>query len=1030
MFERQVLVLVAVLGLAGLGEAYGATRIFQGTQDDKWSVAANWENSTKPAENDSVVIAVSCQLDEAPPALWAFTINQGATFSAGTQAMAVRENWTENGTFACGTSSVTFGYLNDLTVTSHSPFADVTISTSYWSLITSGDMTVNGTLTLYRGNLSGTVHAKGNVVECTDFYGGLGLLKIDGTGNQTLTGSGSETSGSLPLMEIVKPSGMLTLAGSVVRTGEDWTETSSGTLNVNGVKVVFWANRTTVVAKTAFADVTVNKGSGEWLLVTGELTANGGLTLASGVLNGGTVHVRGNLVQGVGFGGGSALLKVDGTGNQTFTGSGSETSGNLPSLEIDKPSGTLTLAGGTIQVGGNWRETSSGTLDVNGVKLVFAGNNSVLVAKTALADVRVWKGSGTGLDVLYEATVAGTLTLTSGALNLGRVHAHGDVVEGTSFAGGSALLKFDGTGNQTLTGCGSEDYGSLPAVEVAKSSGTLTLAGGVIRTSGGWTNTSGTVNPGTEKVVFVAFNQTVKDGLFYDMRIVYGGFYANIAGDLHIKHDLTTDNPTYPKASAARLLVEGTGAQSVVLSCKEINVSNTGGAVTFTDDFSVDKVTLAAGSSVKFTAAKTATVKELAWEGTSGSPITVRSTSDGTQWKLVVPSFQAVHHVDLKDSDASLGEALTDVSGTNSGNDTHWTFGDEASVAVTTGTSSVTSPAWVEGTCGADTVAVKVSVNSGTEFDAVLESKVGWYADSGVVQTPRTQTAMGVPLSATAATTVDIRALDVDNNESTDNKQITWTVTDLTGTLNAMTIRKGDSLLLTSTVTGTALEIDGDGDSTYEFTNHAPGDKYACAYNATGTYTASAKVDGNVVGTVAVTVVEASLPTVLCCQVGVASVRHAVVTPTGSASGLTVTSSDPYVVTVTSPTPYGDGLNVTLNAADVIPARVMLRIGGTSGPALATNLIKPCRLVYYEPGVPMPEVYHDGTAKQAIVIRMVPYVPDAQVHFYTWSGGTTFENGLDVMTKSSNDLGSSPYTFYILGSRQNPGTCHTISILP
>ena len=59
------------------------------------------------------------------------------------------------------------------------------------------------------------------------------------------------------------------------------------------------------------------------------------------------------------------------------------------------------------------------------------------------------------------------------------------------------MLLIDGAANQTFTGAATPAAGALPNLQIAKSGGTLTLAG-TLRTGRNWTYTSGTVDPGSQ----------------------------------------------------------------------------------------------------------------------------------------------------------------------------------------------------------------------------------------------------------------------------------------------------------------------------------------------------------------------------------------------------------------------------------------------------------------------------------------------------------------------------------------------------
>ena len=117
------------------------------------------------------------------------------------------------------------------------------------------------------------------------------------------------------------------------------------------------------------------------------------------------------------FDGGSGTLRIDGAGDQVLTGRPRSVPAQLPNLVIDKPSGTLSLAG-TIRTLEDWTYVA-GTLDASGSTVSF-DTGSVLAGSHTLGNV-VLRGAGSvamaGGDTL---TVAGLLSLTNGTL--GRRH--------------------------------------------------------------------------------------------------------------------------------------------------------------------------------------------------------------------------------------------------------------------------------------------------------------------------------------------------------------------------------------------------------------------------------------------------------------------------------------------------------------------------------------------------------------------------------------------------------------------------------
>src|SRR6185503_287386 len=187
-----------------------------------------------------------------------------------------------------------------------------------------------------------------------------------------------------------------------------------------------------------------------------------------------------------------------GAAAQTFTGAATAASGDLPPLVINKPSGTLTLAG-TIRTTKAWTYTG-GTLDPGSSTVVFSGTQTISGSHALNAVTFNGSADTYTLPAGTTLTVGGALTLTDGNINTGTVAAQGAISQASTFDGNTGTLLINGAGAQTFTGAATTTVGSLPNVDISKPSGTLTLAG-TIRTTHNWTYTSGTLSPAGSTLV-------------------------------------------------------------------------------------------------------------------------------------------------------------------------------------------------------------------------------------------------------------------------------------------------------------------------------------------------------------------------------------------------------------------------------------------------------------------------------------------------------------------------------------------------
>ena len=129
----------------------------------------------------------------------------------------------------------------------------------------------------------------------------------------------------------------------------------------------------------------------------------------------------------------------------------------LPLVVINKPSGTLTLAG-TIRTAANWTYTG-GTVDPGTSTVVFAGGTITGTQTLTTVDLR----ASTSIAAGTTLTVSGSTTLTSGALNgTGTLAAQGDLSETVNSTGGTATLLINGSAGQIFTGTATTAGGDIP----------------------------------------------------------------------------------------------------------------------------------------------------------------------------------------------------------------------------------------------------------------------------------------------------------------------------------------------------------------------------------------------------------------------------------------------------------------------------------------------------------------------------------------------------------------------------------------
>jgi hypothetical protein len=173
--------------------------------------------------------------------------------------------------------------------------------------------------------------------------------------------------------------------------------------------------------------------------------------------------------------------------------------------------GPFSLSGGTYTAtSGTWTQSANFTISGSPIFNHNSGNwvsNSNITLIGNGITLNTVSFGGYGISVNFGGStlkVSGTLSLddtySSGtqALSNGTVEIHSDLVITNYGKRGSAVLKFVGTGAQVITG-GANAH--LPAVEINKSSGTLTLTSKLI-TYANWSWINGSVDASTSQLVF------------------------------------------------------------------------------------------------------------------------------------------------------------------------------------------------------------------------------------------------------------------------------------------------------------------------------------------------------------------------------------------------------------------------------------------------------------------------------------------------------------------------------------------------
>jgi fibronectin-binding autotransporter adhesin len=464
----------------------------------------------------------------------------GATVTLPTQVNMNGGSWTyTSGTLDALTNSSNVTFANGITITGSQTFNNLTYTnTTPWGMtytLAAGTvLTVNGNIsttgTQTQTFSAGTIDLLGNLslVNTATGGGGSTILTFDGTGNQAITGTLTIGQSALPAVNINKASGTLTLPAMISEGGSAWTYTTGTIDATTNNSTVDFVNGVTITGSHTLNNITFSNttpwGMTYTIAAGTTLTAAGTVTMtgsATQTFSGGTIALLGglSLANTATGGGGTTVLSFTGTGNQAVTGSPTLGQNALPSVSINKASGTLTLNSLLSVAGSTWTYTA-GTIDAttNNNTVVFDGNITISGSQT-LNNIDFDNSTPWGMTYTLSAgtTLSSTGTVILSGIS-GQTYSGGTLallgnltLTNTSTAdGGTTVFAFTGTTNQTITSSLPINEGALPSVNINKASGTLQFPAILTMAGSAWTYTTGTLDVTTNNsTVVFAGNTTI-----------------------------------------------------------------------------------------------------------------------------------------------------------------------------------------------------------------------------------------------------------------------------------------------------------------------------------------------------------------------------------------------------------------------------------------------------------------------------------------------------------------------------------------
>lgn len=341
------------------------------------------------------------------------------------------------------------------------------------------------------------------------------------------------------------------------------------------------------------------------------------------------------------------------------------------------------------------------------------------------------------------------------------------------------------------------------------------------------------------------------------------------------------------------------------------------------------------------------------------------------------------------------------------------------SLSISTNANSAVSPAFVEG-ANIPSLGATLTANDIPVTITMLNS-ANWYADN----TGTPNALPGITLNPNNST-----ALVLTDGTTTVNQTLTWTATEIAGN-TSITIRKGDSLLLTSSGTGT-LEIDPDYDSTNPFSpghTGTAGDQFVNAFNTAGIFFVKANVAGVEAGILTVIVVDVNLNGSTACQIGYSRVKTIDINGAGYPDVSFVSNN---LLSLSLKEDTATGCDLYLEPITSGIPSYHCRLGGDSGPIIVNQDVDEFDLTSTAAKwVSIIQEFPDGSVLVEPDMFMTPQILGLEVRINIFVSGVTFEDSTTDKTVLSDDFTGTGNTVgyayrMIMNANVTTGACHKI----
>ncbi|MCD6019993.1 MAG: hypothetical protein K0S53_3114 [Bacteroidetes bacterium] len=553
-------------------------------------------------------------------------------------------------------------------ITPYSSSATIAVNTGIW--INSAPSTVN---------MLSSVTLNGNMILTN------GILNIGDLANEDLISNG----GSLTISN-----GTLNIAGKYYPFATN--SLSNFTMSGGNLVVPFIGSSNTTIAPFQITGVgSLYNVSGGSIIIPRE---GGSGAQDMGYVN--TANVSGSVTGGTLQIGNSAspatqIIKINSVnpvGNLLVSSANITASVTTNSLSVNNDvtinAGTLSAAGQTLSLGGNWNN-NAGVFVPGAGNVTFAGTSAQTIFKATGEVFNNISFSNAGNKTLLSSITANTLTINGGSLTANNfsISLTGNWVNnGGTFVPGTGTTIFTNTLTQTIFKSGGETFNNvifsgtgnkslLSAISVNTltiNAGTLTANSSSITLTGNWTNNGGLFVPGTNTTLFTGTSaQTIfKTGgeIFNNVSFANAGVKTllsamtasnviiNTGSSLNVN---TTNNQVNVRgdflnsgtftAQKGLVMLNGTVAQNIggssITNFYNLSLSNTAGATLTNAENLINTLTLSNGTfntnakafTMVSTASNTARVATITGTGDIIGNVTVQRHAPGgyTGWALL-----------------------------------------------------------------------------------------------------------------------------------------------------------------------------------------------------------------------------------------------------------------------------------------------------------------------------------------------------------------------------------------------------------